>query len=65
MKGIFIMEFVRVDYRNNPATTAELSAHRDIIKDYVEKGFRYVGFVPVLFGPSGKTLAIDLIFEKK
>ncbi len=59
------MEFVRVDYKNNPATTAELTAHRDIIKEYAEKGYSYLGFVPVLFGPSGKTLAIDLIFEKK
>ena len=24
----------------------------------------YIGFIPTLFGPSGKTLEIDLIFKK-
>ena len=36
----------------------------EVIKEYVAKGYKYVGFIPVKFGPSGKTLAIDLIFEK-
>ena len=59
------MEFVRIEYENNKMTNAELRGHREIIEEYAKKGYRYVGFVPVKFGPSGKTLAIDLIFEKK
>lgn len=59
------MEFVRIEYENNKMTNAELHGHREIIEEYAKKGYRYVGFVPVKFGPSGKTLAIDLIFEKK
>ena len=59
------MEFVRMEYKNNKVTTAELEGHRELISEYAEKGYTYVGFVPVSFGPSGKTLAIDLIFEKK
>lgn len=59
------MEFVRVDYKNNPVANAELTAHKDIIKEYYEKGYTYRGFVPVHLGPSGKILAIDLVFEKK
>lgn len=59
------MEFVRVEYDNKKATNAELSGHRELIEDYADKGYHYVGFIPVKFGPSGKTLAIDLIFEKK
>lgn len=58
------MEFIRLEYENNKATTAELNGHQDVIKEYVSKGYKYVGFIPVKFGPSGKTLAIDLIFEK-
>lgn len=58
------MEFVRLEYDNNKLLNAELKEHREIIKEYVEKGYKYIGFVPVSFGPSGKTLAIDLIFEK-
>ena len=58
------MEFVRLEYYNNKASTSELSNHQEILKEYVSKGYKYVGFIPVKFGPSGKTLAIDLIFEK-
>ncbi len=58
------MEFVRLEYDNNKLLNAELKEHREIIKEYTEKGYKYIGFVPVSFGPSGKTLAIDLIFEK-
>lgn len=58
------MEFIRLEYENKKATTAELIGHQDIIREYVSKGYKYVGFIPVRFGPSGKTLAIDLIFEK-
>ena len=58
------MEYVRLNYENNKLTNAELKNHQEVINEYVEKGYKYVGFIPVTFGPSGKTLAIDLIFEK-
>lgn len=58
------MEFVRLELDNNKATNAELDGHQEVIKEYISKGYKYVGFIPVKFGPSGKTLAIDLIFEK-
>ncbi len=57
------MEYVRLNYDNNRLTTAELKGYQEVINEYVEKGYKYVGFIPVSFGPSGKTLAIDLIFE--
>ncbi len=58
------MEFVRLEYKNNKLTNAELKGHQEIIKEYISKGYKYVGFIPVCFGPSGKTLAIELMFEK-
>ena len=58
------MEFVRLEYYNSKTANAVISKHQDVIKEYVGKGYKYVGFIPVKFGPSGKTLAIDLIFEK-
>ena len=58
------MEFIRLEYKNNKATNAELSGHQEKIREYVSKGYEYIGFIPVKFGPSGKTLAIDLIFKK-
>lgn len=58
------MEFVRLEYDNNKLTNAELKGHREIIEEYVGKGYKYIGCIPVEFGASGKTLAIELIFEK-
>lgn len=60
------MEFVRLKYANNKLINANLKEHREIIEEYVEKKHMdYLGFVPVLFGPSGKVLEIDLIFKEK
>ena len=59
------MEFVRLKYANNKLISAEIKEHRDVIEEYVnKKGYKYVGFIPVLFGPSGKMLEVDLMFEK-
>ncbi len=56
-------EFVRLNYKNNPAKSAEIENHQSIIREYAEKGYRYGGYIPVKSGPSGKILAVDLIFE--
>lgn len=59
------MEYVRVKYANSKLINADIKEHRDIIDEYVEKkGYEYVGFIPVLFGPNGKMLEMDLIFKK-
>lgn len=59
------MEFVRVNYDNNKVSCAELTSHREVIEEYTSKGFKYFGFVPVKLGPSGKMLALDLVFDNK
>ena len=59
------MEFVRLKYANNKLINADIKEHREVIEEYVDKkGMEYIGFIPTLFGPSGKTLEIDLIFKK-
>ena len=59
------MEFVRLKYANNKLISAEIKEHREVIEEYVnKKGYKYIGFIPVLFGPSGKMLELDLIFKK-
>lgn len=59
------MEFVRLKYANNKLINADIKEHRDVIEEYVgKKGMEYIGFIPVLFGPSGKMLEIDLVFKK-
>ena len=37
--------------------------HRDIIDEYAEKGYRYVGFIPTDMTDHGKIITMDLIFE--
>ncbi|MCI5795869.1 MAG: DUF4177 domain-containing protein [Ruminococcus sp.] len=59
------MEFVRVNYDNNKVSCAELTSHREVIEEYASKGYKYLGFVPVKLGPSGKMLALDLVFDNK
>lgn len=59
------MEFVRLKYANNKLINSDIKEHRAVIEEYVEKkGMEYIGFIPVLFGPSGKMLEMDLIFKK-
>lgn len=57
-------EFVKLEMKNNPATSAELTNYKDVILEYGEKGFSYRGYVPVKSGPSGKLLEIELVFQK-
>ncbi len=57
-------EFVRINYDNKATSTSETEQHQKVIKEYSEKGYHYAGYVPVKFGPSGKMLIIDLVFEK-
>ncbi len=59
------MEFVRLKYANNKLINSDIKEHRDIINEYVgKKGYKYIGFIPTLYGPSGKLLELDLMFEK-
>ncbi len=57
-------QYVTIEFENNKLTMAKSTAHREVIDKYAVEGFRYVGYVPCVIGPSGKILSIDLIFEK-
>ena len=57
-------KFVRVDFKNNPATTSESEEHRKAIENAAKEGYAYAGYFPVKMGPSGKILSADLIFQK-
>lgn len=37
--------------------------HRQIINEYVAKGYSYVGFIPTNISDYGKIKEMDLIFE--
>lgn len=57
-------KFIRLNYKNNPATTAQTEEHRTAIEQQAKDGYKYAGYFPVKLGPSGKILAVDLIFQK-
>ena len=60
------MEYVKLKYANNKLVSSNIKEHREVIDEYVEKrGYDYVGFIPTLFGSSGKMLELDLIFKKR
>lgn len=56
-------EFVTITVKNNPVYNAVSAEHRTVINEWAKRGYRFVGFVPVTQGPSGKMIDIDLIFE--
>lgn len=55
--------YVTLEYENRRVTSATTTEHRAIIDEQAAKGLRYAGYVPTKMGPSGKILAVDLIFE--
>lgn len=59
-------EYVTINMDNNPAWNAEIPAgeYRKIIEEKAQQGLRYVGWLPVKSGPTGKLLSLDLVFEK-
>ena len=57
-------KFVRIEFKNNPATTAETEEHRVAIENAAKEGYAYAGYFPVKMGPSGKMLIADLVFPK-
>ncbi len=57
-------EFVKIELKNKGPGCAESNGAEEIIKDYAAKGFAYSGYVPVKYGPSGKLLIMELVFQK-
>jgi len=58
-------KFIRIDYNNNPAASAQTQEHRQIIEQQAQEGWLYAGYFPVKMGPSGKMLTADLIFQRE
>ncbi len=56
-------EFVQIKLQNNYVANAVMSEHRQIIEEWTDKGYRYVGFIPTKQGPSGKIMEAESIFE--
>ncbi len=44
--------------------SSESTEHRKIIDEYAQKGYRYVGYIPVKIDSCGLLREMDLVFEK-
>lgn len=42
---------------------AKSKEHRQIIEEYAQKGYRYVGYIPTNMSDYGKIKDMDLVFE--
>lgn len=60
----YIYEYVNIPMPG-PLSLGILEEHREVINQYAEKGWRYNGYIPTSKNGHGKTLLIDLIFEKE
>ena len=54
-------EFVPVDIYG--VFSSGSKEHRQIIREYAAKGYRYVGYIPTHISNNGKVTEIDLVFE--
>ena len=59
---MFRYEYVTVACRDK-FFNITLQEHRLIIDNYAQRGYRFVGFVPVKMAAYGQIVEIDLIFE--
>ena len=44
--------------------SSKSTEHRKIIDEYAQKGYRYVGYIPVKIDSCGLLREMDLVFEK-
>lgn len=61
----FIYEYVRVEMPQAILKFPTMEEHRQIISDYGNKGWRYVGNIRIRQTNDGESLGYDLIFEKE
>lgn len=64
MKYEFVTVHAYVDFAYTSFIDPDGQNYRDIVKDMAEKGWRFVGCVPVEQNGYGKVVAIDLVFEQ-
>ena len=45
--------------------SGKYSKHREVINEYIEKGYRFAGYIPTSVSANGQIMEMDLIFELK
>ena len=59
-------EFVEVYVQGGVLKPLNFTDYRRVVRNYAEKGYRFVGYVPtqVTTSPYGSIQKMDLVFEK-
>lgn len=58
-------EFIKMSMKNSRPGCAHLQGYREIIEDFASKGYKFLNWLPVKQGASGKILEIELVFGKE
>lgn len=58
-------KYVELECENHKTSNSVVSGHKEIINEQAKNGYRYIGYIPINMGPSGKILSLELIFEKE
>lgn len=56
-------EYVSLSYSSSNMVMAAMHQHREIIDQYAQKGYIYIGMIPTEISANGCIRKIDLIFE--
>lgn len=56
-------EYVSLSYSSSNMVMASMNQHREIIDQYAQKGYTYIGMIPTEISANGCIRKIDLIFE--
>lgn len=57
-------EYEFVSIRVDTFTGAKSESHKEIIREYAGKGWRYAGVIPTALMNNGKLKEMDLVFER-
>ena len=57
-------EYAFESLRLTGTMNVKLSNYQAIFREYAQKGYQYVGYLPTEMTGHGQILSIDLIFEK-
>lgn len=56
-------EYVSLSYSSSNMVMASMNQHREIIDQYAQKGYTFIGMIPIEISANGCIRKIDLIFE--
>ena len=56
-------KYVTVERKTAIDLSARFTEHREIIDEYANKGYKYIGYIPTDIHANGKIKVMDLIFE--